>query len=150
MTRDEKNAIEKARYWTKREAVLAQTKARYEADPDKYRALSRSRRRNHVAEELLCRAKRRAKSKGWEFNLNIEDIHIPVECPVLRIPLVVGVGKSSYASPSLDRIDNRKGYVKGNVRVISHRANTLKSNGSLAELRAVYEDAVRLAQETTE
>jgi hypothetical protein len=41
------------------------------------------------------------------------------------------------SSPSLDRIDNSKGYVKGNVAVISFRANTLKNNATADELRAI-------------
>jgi hypothetical protein len=37
----------------------------------------------------------------------------------------------------LDRIDNNEGYVKGNVAVISFRANTLKNNATAEELRAI-------------
>lgn len=41
--------------------------------------------------------------------------------------------------PSLDRTDNRKGYVRGNVRVISFRANQIKNDASADELRALAE-----------
>jgi len=48
-------------------------------------------------------------------------------------------GKVSDNSYSLDRIDPSKGYVKGNVEVISHRANTLKSNATIEELEKVIQ-----------
>lgn len=41
------------------------------------------------------------------------------------------------AIASLDRKDNSKGYVPGNVFIISHRVNTLKGSISLEELRAL-------------
>ena len=82
-----------------------------------------------------------------EFNITIEDINIPEKCPVLGIPLVLhkGEGKGpKYDSPSVDRIDSNLGYVKGNVRVISWRANTLKSNANYTEILALYADALRI------
>lgn len=82
----------------------------------------------------------RAKRKGLEFNLEREDLIVPEVCPVFHIPLKFykGTGKTRQPdSPSVDRIDNTKGYVKGNVRIISNRANVLKSNATLEELEAI-------------
>ena len=87
---------------------------------------------------LLYAAKRRATTKQIDFNLEEADIVIPEYCPALGLKLqpVYGVtGRDS--SPSLDRIDNNEGYVKGNVAVISFRANTLKNNATAEELRAI-------------
>lgn len=48
-------------------------------------------------------------------------------------------------SPSLDRIDNSSGYVKGNVHIISMRANRIKSDATLQELKSVvkYLDSIK-------
>lgn len=43
-------------------------------------------------------------------------------------------------APSLDRIDSNLGYIKGNVRWISARANALKSNATNRELKALLLD----------
>ena len=79
---------------------------------------------------MLGRAKYRAKQKGLDFNITKEDIVIPDICPLLGTPM---------KSPSLDRIDPTKGYIKGNVWVISNRANTLKNDASLQELELLVE-----------
>ena len=94
---------------------------------------------SHPENMLLNRARQRAKKNGWKFNLELSDILIPQACPVLGIQLAVNVGGAHMAhnSPSLDRIDNTKGYVKGNVEVISMRANWLKNNSNLEELRKI-------------
>lgn len=85
---------------------------------------------------MLRRAKQRAKDRGLEFNLVVEDIAIPTHCPVLGIELKVHKGRSggNPESPALDRIDNTKGYVRGNVMVVSHRANMMKVDASPEEL----------------
>ena len=88
---------------------------------------------------LLSRAKSRSKKKGLEFNIDITDIDVPIICPILGIPIIKEYKKGTKGgpspnSPSLDRIDNSKGYVKGNVRVISHKANTMKHNATSLEL----------------
>jgi len=87
------------------------------------------------------RAKVRAKEKGMEFNLELSDILIPEKCPILDINMNVNSGRSgAYRnSPSLDRIDNDKGYIKGNVWVISQLANAMKSNASKRDLIAFSE-----------
>ena len=82
-------------------------------------------------------AKQRAKRKNLDFNITPDDIIIPQLCPLLNIPIIhtVGKGQRSDNSPSLDRIDNRFGYIKGNILVVSWRANFLKSDASLTELQ---------------
>jgi hypothetical protein len=74
------------------------------------------------------------------FGLTAADLEVPDVCPVLGIKLQPNKkGQPRANSPSLDRFDNRFGYVKGNVRVISQRANSLKSNATLEELAAVVQ-----------
>jgi hypothetical protein len=83
-------------------------------------------------------ARNRAVKAGLQFTIEPEDIIIPEVCPVLGIPLVPGGGRENKNnSPSLDRFDNTKGYTKENIRVISWRANSLKSNGTLEEMQAI-------------
>ena len=91
---------------------------------------------------MWSRAKYRAKQKGLEFTIEQDDITIPETCPLLGIPLICHRGKGSQQgnSPSLDRIDPTKGYIKGNVWVISNRANTLKNDASLQELELLVEN----------
>lgn len=84
-------------------------------------------------------AKRRAMDSGIEFSIKVEDIKIPEYCPVLGIPLFVGTSKAKYNSPSLDRIDNSKGYVKNNIAVISMKANLHKADLSKAEIKALHD-----------
>lgn len=89
---------------------------------------------------ILGRLKYRAKKKGLEFNLEIGDLPIPEFCPVLGMRLVIGLGveyRTEPNAPSVDRFDNAKGYVKGNVRVISNRANMLKKDATLQEMEAL-------------
>ena len=77
---------------------------------------------------MLNSSKNRAKRLGLEFNLELEDILIPINCPILGIPLKVGKGKLWDGSPTLDRIDNTLGYIKGNIAVISYKANRYKTD----------------------
>lgn len=93
-------------------------------------------------------ARYRAKKKGLDFDITFNDIHIPSFCPVLGIPLFPSnTGKTGFFpnSPSLDRINPKGGYTKDNVRVISCRANLLKSNASLEELEKVVADLKALS-----
>ena len=79
-------------------------------------------------------AKARAKKQGVPFDLVPEDIVFPEVCPVLGIPLFFSPGGRTENTPSLDRIIPELGYVKGNIEVISWKANRLKCNASLEEL----------------
>jgi hypothetical protein len=80
-----------------------------------------------------------ARSSAWyydrEFSLKQSDIVIPPTCPVLGIPLFFTPGRRTANTPSLDRLDNSKGYTKDNVAVVSWRANDAKGDLSLPELK---------------
>lgn len=76
--------------------------------------------------------------RGFEVSISTEDIYCPEFCPVFGTRLEYGrTSPRDPAKPSLDRIDNRFGYVKGNVRIISWRANRLKWAATLEELEAL-------------
>jgi len=88
---------------------------------------------------MLSRCKARAVLKGLEFNLTIDDIYIPEYCPILNVKLELNEKQGGgNNSPALDRIDNSKGYIKGNVQVISSKANRIKSDATIEEVGLVY------------
>ena len=91
----------------------------------------------HKESQMLADASKRARGKGIPFDITVEDIFIPEFCPVLGIPIIKNNNKTSPNSPSLDRIDNTKGYVKGNVCVISWRANKLKGESTIDEMKMI-------------
>lgn len=110
---------------------------------------SRLRTRTENPEKLMFwEASRRARKSGLPFDIQVSDIVIPDVCPLLGIKIEIGaVGNPVDGSPSLDRIECSKGYVVGNVWVISHRANTLKSNATLEELQMLTANlAAKVAQ----
>jgi hypothetical protein len=101
------------------------------------RGCSSAKYHKQTSRQLLVQARTRAKKLGIEFTLTISEIEIPEKCPVLGIDLYTNKGKAGYNSPSLDRIDSTKGYVPGNVKVISYRANWLKGNANIEEVRSI-------------
>lgn len=112
----------KSYYWDNREIISARQRV--------IRQLNAERR-------MLAQAKRRATEKNIPFDLVLDDIKIPDFCPVLLIPLKFGVGRPAGNSPSLDRVIPELGYVRGNVIVVSYRANTIKSDATAEEIMAV-------------
>lgn len=79
--------------------------------------------------------KAKCKQDNIPFNLTLDDLTIPEYCPILGTKLEFGERKQTGTSPSVDRIDPSKGYVKGNVWVISLKANRMKSDATIEELR---------------
>lgn len=147
--RDKLNAQSRARYARNGDALREKAAARRGTNREKFRLASQRFRERHPnsardyyradpVRALFDAARRRAASRGIAFGIDRGDIQIPENCPVLGVRLVVGGGQGFRdGSPTLDRVDNVKGYVKGNVRVISWRANRIKSDATLAELKAL-------------
>jgi hypothetical protein len=122
----------------------ADQRRKYHSDADR-RARRQARVRQHrsenVAHSILMRVKSRAKNHGIPFSLKESDIlPLPTHCPVLHVPLSYDARQGpNFNSPSLDRIDPRQGYVPGNVVVVSWRANVLKRDATVKELRSLLE-----------
>lgn len=99
------------------------------------RAYLQRRRVEAPAKEMWRRARGRARKLGIAFEI-ADDLIIPERCPVLGLRLTSG-GKRSASSPSLDRINPALGYVTDNIRIISDRANRLKGNRTLQQLKSL-------------
>lgn len=101
------------------------------------------RNRNYVR-ATLSTIKGRAKRKGIEFSITEDDVIIPDICPLLGIPITFGGNYTNRNnSPSIDRIDNSKGYTSDNIRVISFLANTIKRDLSKELLITFSENIVK-------
>ena len=142
------NLDSRQKYCTKACGSRFRNRVYADRHPDRVKA-SRVKQNKVTVSRILSRVKSRAKTFGKDFNLDHSDIVIPDKCPVLGLTLQPNNTGQGYHpdSPSLDRIDNSKGYVKGNVRVISARANLLKNDATIEELEMVLED-LRKCMET--
>ena len=98
---------------------------------------------NHWERRRVKEAKKRAKLKNLPFNITSDYIKsiTPSDmiCPALGIQMKVGedLKNSMIRAPSLDRLIPELGYVKGNIAVVSTRANTLKRDATPEELMKV-------------
>jgi hypothetical protein len=98
---------------------------------------------------IIRHIKNSARRRNLEFNLDYTDIDLPDVCPLLGIPLVYkqlnGINlyqKANYAT--LDRIDNSKGYIKGNVIILSRMANAMKNEANFEQLKIFYTNVQKL------
>ncbi len=100
------------------------------------------RRRDTVmgwAKLLVGRIRCRAKKNNVPFSLTAKMIAAAYPedgvCPVLGMPFN---WRDRYiAAPSVDRLIPEKGYIEGNIAIISVRANHIKYNATLEELESV-------------
>lgn len=122
---------------SKKAKALLRSKLWYEANKNKLHVFFK--RKDYTAKwrsanpaRYLCQiARGRAKRDGIPFDMKPEDLIIPSECPILKTPFV-------YSTPSAMSVDRKVpalGYVKGNVWVISRKANAMKQDASEEELR---------------
>lgn len=126
--------------WKRRTGREWMRKKRAALGKDGRQAEARRRKTADPIGYLVEHARQRAIAKGISFDLTRDDLIMPEACPVLGLPFEWGTGQMGWRnmrSPSLDRIRPQEGYVKGNVQIISNRANHLKSNGTISELEAV-------------
>ena len=100
-------------------------------------------RQKHPINMMLIQARKSARSRKLKFNLTLAHLKTLVvdKCPILGVLLMYGtcVGHASSNAASVDRLDSSKGYVIGNVSIISYRANLIKNDGTAKEHRLIAE-----------
>lgn len=136
----EKVLKEKRKYYRQnKQKIFKYSKEWYKKNNKKVKRRVRARIDKDPINYMLIRAKTSAKKKGLKFTITRKDIVLPEYCPVLDIKIGFYKGKKNRDSTmSLDRIDNSKGYVPGNVEVISFRANRLKNDATRNEIVRLY------------
>lgn len=127
--------------YKERRRVKAKESYKDEMPESRLRAVAKRKEKikNDPVERLFVRAKARSCSSGHKFNLTREDIIIPDKCPVLGTEFEY----KTEQTMSVDRIDSSKGYVKGNVQVISWKANMMKNSATPEELLKFAEWVLR-------
>lgn len=107
----------------------------YQNNREKYLERARNQRKYEKAKLsprrlIYQRLKGNAKARGIQFCLDLDDIVVPDKCPYLGLELKFGTGRPQHDSYSVDRVDSTKGYVKGNVEIISRLANMMKQDAT--------------------
>ena len=125
-----------------REAINKKSANWRAANTDKVKITLEKSRKNNPARSILNKARHSAKARGLEFNLEIDDITIPEVCPYFNVPLNTW-GESNYV-PSIDRIDNSKGYIKGNIQIISYLANKMKHTATPEQMLTFAKAVIKL------
>jgi len=120
-------------YYSNHQENLDKRKRTRVRDKEKLSAAAKTRWRSMSTEEkILKRVKERVRTQNLPFNLELSDIIIPKYCPIFNIPLFTS-DKVGPNTPSIDRVLNNLGYVKGNIRIISMKANSMKGAMTIDE-----------------
>jgi hypothetical protein len=127
-------------YKKHKKKIDRKNKANYYKHRTERLAHAKKHRKQNLARDLWAKARKRAREKGLPFDITPSDVLIPRVCPLLNIPLRCGDGVSCRNSPTLDRKKPELGYVKSNVWVISHKANTIKQDAALDELQLLVKN----------
>lgn len=106
---------------------------------------------NSLSKYYIRVTKYRAKAKGKEFNLEENDITklIVKCCPILGIKMdYFAEGWTKNDTASIDRINNNKGYIKGNIHFVSNLANSMKRNATPKQLVRFAKWVLKTYEET--
>jgi len=112
-------------------------------DPDYRKKVTKRYRENSRLKSLVCISKNRARERGIEHSITERDLQKVLICPYTGLEIDWTASGKHIRNPSVDRIDNSKGYIPGNVEVISSMANTMKSNASVTQLQIFAQEILR-------
>ena len=109
---------------------------------------------------MIRNIKHSAKRRNLDFDLDYKDIILPKYCPLLNIELnytnytthkflglgeeYVDLGFNAATKASIDRVDNNKGYVKGNILIISRLANAMKNEANFEQLETFSKNIIKV------
>jgi len=95
---------------------------------------------------IIRNTKFMAKRRNIDFNLTFEDFELPDYCPLLNIKLTYRneSNGNNFSHATLDRIDNSKGYIKGNIMIISRLANSMKNEANFEQLATFCKNILTL------
>ncbi len=123
----------KKEYYLKHRDKYINMRREYYADPENRRKL------------LLFKVRERAQEAGLECTITVDDIIIPTYCPYLGIELTHDLGKGQLpTNSSVDRIDSTKGYIPGNIQIISRMANTMKNSATMEQLITFSQNVLKI------
>lgn len=123
----------------------AATARRKERDLEHHRAVAANYKRSGKGwfHSWANQIKNRAKNRGIPCDIDADYlISIYTDtCPIYGVPFVRKANRRDNApyTPTVDRIVPHLGYVKGNLIIISRRANNIKSDASWQEMIQVAE-----------
>lgn len=120
-------------YLKNKDKIKEYHKNLFKEKPEVFKEKTRLYYLNNPVKRLLYSTKQTARKYNYDFSLDETDIVIPEYCPYLGIK-ITNLPKQNDSNPSVDRIDSSKGYVKGNIEVISSKANRMKNNATQEEL----------------
>lgn len=108
-------------------------------------AKSREWNQNNRLKHIFSIARGRAGRLGTKFNIKVSDLVIPEVCPYLGTKIDLSLGRGRLPNgPSIDRINNKRGYVRGNVQVISSKANTMKADATIDQLIVFAKNVLKI------
>ena len=100
--------------------------------------------------QMLSNSKIRAKEKRVPHTITTSDLKKiwPKDnrCPVLKSPFDMGLkfGRNRSLAPSLDKIIPKKGYVPGNIVIVSDIVNRVKSDATLDDMKKILDYYTKL------
>ena len=107
-------------------------------------------------QQNISRARNRGK-KTWPIEIDKFDAYDVGEkqnwlCAITKLPLELTRGgtkwQNNWCNPNscvIDRVDSTKGYVKDNIQLLTHKANTWKSSFTNDELKFLSESYLKNA-----
>jgi hypothetical protein len=136
----EKNKLRQKELRLKKKEENPEKYKQYLADKKKYREENKQK-------YMFLSSRSRARYANIPYNLTEDDIIIPEYCPILGMKLEFVERNNNLNSPSIDKIIPELGYVKGNVRVISRKANMMKLNCNFEELKTFSKNILKYIED---